>query len=190
MRDMVNKEDQIANSVIEGDRETVEKLLLEGVSANVQVDGLSLLMNATENRNLAMVELLIEYGADVNFVASHDHCEGQTPIFNAINDPECLEAILRNGAKVDYQRTDTGDTPLHVCASSPLSMVESASLLLNYNADISIKNDEGKTPMDVLLEFPVVAEYTPMYELFKSRLDEIHLQSLIQTSQDSDNLKF
>lgn len=85
------------------------------------------LATAESFSSLEMVQLLIEFGANVN---SADD-EGFTPLHNACSDL-CTTAIASDTSSASLDETD-----------------EATDLLLQAGADPSAENDEGKTPWDL-----------------------------------------
>ena len=92
---------------------------------------------------LKVVQKLIELGADVN---ARDEF-GRTPLFNAseginLEDGDVIPLLVESGADVNA-RAKGGSTPLHgaLCFGS----VKTARLLLEYGANVEVKDDQGRT---------------------------------------------
>jgi ankyrin repeat protein len=82
--------------------------------------------------NYRVVELLLEYGADVNTTNN----DGDTPLLLAVShDKENLiEPLLQHGADINGENKRTGDTPLKLAARrANISML---MFLLDHGADI------------------------------------------------------
>lgn len=98
-------------------------------------------------RNRALVELLLEAGADVHHTDSH----GFTPLHRVqiSGSPEVTQLLLDRGARVDTVDCD-GWTPLHAAATflSPGSV----QLLLVHGADPKARNKRGYTPLHEALD--------------------------------------
>ena len=79
-----------------------------------------------------------------------DH-NGQTALgyANGNNHIECVKALLSEGADPNTVER-RGNTTLHYCASGSKEIF---ALLLEAGGSLDVKNDEGKTPIDVLNEF-------------------------------------
>ena len=116
--------------------------------------GYTALINAvvhakTEN-GLKSVELLLEYGSDINAKDPG----GWSPLhFAALNtnDSSSLETVkllLENGADINA-KNDSGKTPLHLAAenSDESSSLETVKLLLDLGADVNTKDGDELTPL-------------------------------------------
>ena len=99
----------------------------------------------------AVIELLLEHGANINAKSYH----GLTPLHLAVYqaDHTLIELLLNHGADI-HARTNTDSyglggrftTPLHIAAeSNPKS--RSIATLLDHGADINAKADGGETPL-------------------------------------------
>ena len=119
-------------------------------------------------RSGEVARLLLKKGANVHAKNSH----GQTPLHLASenNFPEIVALLLAFGADVDAQ-DDSHMTPLHVAlSSSSWSSGTSCSswsswscsssedlkkvidLLLEHHANVHLRNDDGKTPLQIASE--------------------------------------
>ncbi len=97
------------------------------------------LHEAVAARNLLMVKLLIENGADVN--ANND--EKVTPIYYAANSPNpaFVEYLISKGANVNSQSNDPEcPTPIFNAAVDHIKTLE---VLIKNGADLKIKNTKG-----------------------------------------------
>jgi hemoglobin len=109
--------------------------------------GRTLLHEAAESGNLAMVEMLLDLGADPNVKTTLGH----TPLYNVANgaamprSAEIVHVLVRAGAIVDacdgVQRT----TPLHMAARR--GNVDVADTLLDCGASINARDRKGETPL-------------------------------------------
>lgn len=92
----------------------------------------------------AMVELLIQNGADVNAQGA----DGETPLHVAIGaeNEKIAEVLIKNGADLNA-KDRSGRTPLHLATEqSSIKMVE---LLAKNGADLNAKDRKGRTPLHV-----------------------------------------
>uniref|UniRef100_A0A668AG47 SOCS box domain-containing protein n=1 Tax=Myripristis murdjan TaxID=586833 RepID=A0A668AG47_9TELE len=129
------------------------------------------------------IDTLVEYGADV------DQCFDQSgsPLYVACSNRHLstVRKLLQLGASVNNSMA--GDSPLHIAAR--LSSPELVSVLLDHGADRSLKDSEGKKPLDHappsslverLLGQAVVSRLTQLCRLYirkivgKERLGGIH----------------
>lgn len=184
----MSKEEKINDAVIQGHYHVVEQLLNDGVSANTVYDGASLLMNATECKHLEIMELLINNGADVNLCPIHEHSNGKTSIFLALGKPSLMKLLLDHGANPNQQLLDSGITSLHYLATFGRVMPSwrvSAKLLLDFDADINIKDHSGDTPLDVIHKIEKDPSKHPLFDLFVAHIANKHLETLIRQSYDT-----
>ncbi|XP_040914004.1 ankyrin repeat and SOCS box protein 9-like [Toxotes jaculatrix] len=153
------------------------KLLIEN-GANVNsstVDGQTPLSEACAWGHVSCVSLLLQNGATP---VSTSHSSSPIHRAAARGHPECIESLVEFGADVD-QYIDQSGSPLHVaCSNQHLSAVrkllqlgasvnnrvsgdlplhiaarlsspELVSVLLDHGADRSLRNLEGKQPLDI-----------------------------------------
>ncbi|PSN40124.1 Tonsoku-like protein [Blattella germanica] len=143
------------------------------------------------NGNLNLAKRLIEQGHPVN---ERDHC-GWLPLHEASNHGyhELVELLLDNGATINDPGglQCGGVTPLHDAAScGHLAVVE---LLLDRGASVSIRTDEGDTPLDCLVKWhdrtkpkydPIEQTfYQEIYSRLKSSLQKAGLNMVIESTQ-------
>jgi len=65
------------------------------------------------------------------------------------NNVKRLEELLQDGADVNEQDWDRGNTPIHWAAAR--GNLDAIEVLLEYGADINIQNKHGRTPLHVLV---------------------------------------
>lgn len=97
------------------------------------------LMQAAIYSDVAMVNLLLEQGADVN-LASRD---GATALMRAAGNYEKVERLLARGATIDA-KSNYGRTPLLIATSFP-GNVKTVQLLLERGAKIDVQDQFGDT---------------------------------------------
>ena len=128
-------------------------ILRHGANVNSrQAGGTSALHRAARHDRAAAVNALIEAGADVEIETN----EGSTPLGLAAEGgrSEALLALLQKGAFINAQ-DDAGNTPLSgACRSQRRGLAAVVDLLLIWGADETAKNNEGKTPADMLSQVP------------------------------------
>uniref|UniRef100_A0A183SJT3 ANK_REP_REGION domain-containing protein n=1 Tax=Schistocephalus solidus TaxID=70667 RepID=A0A183SJT3_SCHSO len=122
-------------------------------SSDVPHDGLTPLHLSAQTDKLAIVDLLVSYGADLTaktlsgFTPLHDACyKGHLPVVRlmlqhlAAEDQEMLQSLLSS-------RTVMGCTPLHLAAQQ--GHLQVVSLLLEYGADPNARNMQGWTAAQI-----------------------------------------
>lgn len=124
----------------------LKKMLDKGISPNIQNDhGMTPLFYAKDPRK---AELLLEYGANPNYENSYKH----TPLFSNMiheNQREFFDILVRYGANINHQDMD-GDTVLH--ESVYWGRYTEVEAILANKPDLSIKNNKGKTVIDIATE--------------------------------------
>jgi len=99
------------------------------------------------------VKLLVDHGADIN--AESKNQMQVRPIHSAVAHRqaqvafEMAEYLLANGALVNVVQHG-GWTPLHQAAAHGQEKI--VRLLLRYNADVSARSEDGRTPLDLAVE--------------------------------------
>lgn len=107
---------------------------------------------AAHNNFPETVTMLLDAGANPN--AHESRWAGGTPLHWASEHaPACAQLLLEAGAFVNERvrlRTSSayGETPLIWCSRQKEDCFESASLLIEYGADPSLKDGQGKTALD------------------------------------------
>jgi uncharacterized protein len=97
------------------------------------------LMQAAMYRDVAMLEVLLERGADVNLVNN----DGATALMRAAGDYDKVKLLLDRGANVDA-KSNLGRTPLLIAANFP-GNVKTVKLLLDRGANIKDQDPFGDT---------------------------------------------
>lgn len=77
-----------------------------------------------------------------------DVSDGLTGLHYAtlFNQKDVIKHLVHEGADVNRQAVVSKDTPLHIAERN--NYTEIVRLLLDYNADIELKNNNNKTPLD------------------------------------------
>ena len=115
---------------------TAEMLLYGGanVAAATRVNAMTPLIMASRNGSAAMLETLLEGGADANLSMA----TGTTPLMLAAASgvPEALQVLIDHGADVDAKEGERGQTPLMFAAA--LNRAEAIDVLIEGGADATI----------------------------------------------------
>ena len=129
-----------------GDLERVTVLVEQGIDKN-RVGGPFIetaLCVAAKNNHFAVVQYLVEQGADVDKVDRNDN----TPLIlsSAYGHLDVVRYLLEQGADRDKDN-DSGRTPLHCAAMN--RQLETAKLLMVYGADLNARDTFGQLPIDL-----------------------------------------
>ena len=117
----------------------------EGATPLHNAVGVSLVSEDLETySNIAVVELLLFHGANVNAKDGF----GCTPLlYNALiwGHLDVMELLIKHGADVNAKNDEDGGTTLHGAASG--GDLEAVKLLISHGADIHARDFEGETPL-------------------------------------------
>lgn len=111
------------------------------------VNGWTALRFAVRNNKIDIVKLLVEHKAEVDVKAN----DKATPFASSIGKgfTEIAEYLIKNGANINNIDKDN-DTPLMYCAQS--GNLATVKFLLQYEPDLTIKNNSGKTALNIAKE--------------------------------------
>jgi len=105
-------------------------------------DGRTPLHHAAQSGNMALCNLLLELGADVN----ESNVGGHIPLHFAAFSGHCeaIIALLEAGAGIDHQGLD-GSVPLHFACGQ--GQLEAVRLLVAKGANLKVTNFSGHLPL-------------------------------------------
>jgi ankyrin repeat protein len=133
---------KLFSSVHNGDVSVLRGLLEKGYNPNVlNDDGQSLLAESIFYiipRQLEVIDLLLQYGAEVGIESIH----GTTPVFHCMT-REIAERLVEKGADINH-RDKRNSTPLHNFVYFGSDLVEYAILC---GADVNAQDKLGWTPL-------------------------------------------
>jgi ankyrin repeat protein len=112
--------------------------------------------------DLEMVQVLLEYGVDINAKNKY----GSTPLDYAIigshhNKPKVVRLLVEHGADPN-SRGVSGYTPLHRSIGEGVEIVR---LLIEHGGNVEIKTDGGRTTLDIASD----GQREEILELFRKR---------------------
>ncbi|KAF5307430.1 hypothetical protein FQR65_LT06944 [Abscondita terminalis] len=135
----------VHEAVLKNSLQTLKALVEEdkhSLSCTNSLGQTPLLTSIVRNRSRAVILYLIEAGSDVNAV----DCWNRNSLHLAIEhrlSHEIIHELLEKGVDVNVQDVN-GRTPMH---HAVLHGTELLSMLLYYNADVTIESDEGFTAL-------------------------------------------
>ncbi|GLD97359.1 hypothetical protein PINS_up006043 [Pythium insidiosum] len=149
---------RLRNAAWRGDVKTVKKLLIKGginINARDPLDGLTALHRAVSNEHLELVQVLLVAGADIEAPGPN----AQTALHQAtLMDSVAMATLLIDaGADVNASTLDSA-APLHIAARRGNEKM--LALLASKGADKSKRNNQGQTPLVVLIN-----EHRQNYEM-------------------------
>lgn len=133
-----------------GDIEGARNLIKEGFDVNNSDGYTNALYSTIEDERTEAFIMLIEEGADTNFM-----CVGDTPLHCAVhyNRPYYVKLLLENKANIDavikwcYHKENTA-----LQDAAEYGFEECVRLLLDYGADIDIKNKDNLSAYDLAIK--------------------------------------
>ncbi len=124
----------------------LKEMLDKGIDPNAQdKNEMTPLFYAQDPRK---AKLLLEYGANPNYETSRKH----TPLFSIMiheNQREFFDILVKYGANINHQDLN-GDTILH--ESVYWGRYTDVEAILANKPDLTIKNMQGKTALDIAIE--------------------------------------
>ena len=142
----IDKNKKFSHALGSQDVETIKLILDLGIDKDEVSKGLSSVQKREygpkrRSSSIDLVDLLVEYGADVNF----KYKSGVTPLYVSLNDYDAFQAILNYGAEVNVHNKKSRDTIAHLAVKA--GNQEIIRTLINEDADFTIVNTEGNKPV-------------------------------------------
>lgn len=102
---------------------------------------------AVKYENLELIKFLVKNLCQINA----KDLFGYTPLHYAVlvNNIDIVNCLLDNGANVNAQGYYDLQSPLHLASQKDYYHI--CKLLLKWNTNISLKNDESKSPIDLVI---------------------------------------
>lgn len=132
-------------SIIEGQIEASKVLIEYGVDINREDYQPPMHRAAMSYTRVSeAITLMVDNGADLNYINEM----GMSVLFRA-ETPEAVKILLSLGVNPEHKDSD-GDTALHYMLK--MGKREPARELVKITKLLSIENNDGKTPMDILFD--------------------------------------
>lgn len=108
-------------------------------------NGVVMLNGLGDEEYLECAKIIIESGANVNI----RDFTGTSPVYwaNACNNPKLMDFMLGHGGEANHYYDDEHPTILFLAAAR--GHKEIAEILLKHGADLTVKNNSGKTALDI-----------------------------------------
>ncbi|MDR0740500.1 MAG: ankyrin repeat domain-containing protein, partial [Puniceicoccales bacterium] len=134
-----------------------------------------------KNQRLEIIQFLLDHGADIEIADGR----GWTALHNAVweKNTKVVKLLIERKANVDAQVKSPGGenwaegwTSLHFTLY--FEDFEIAKVLLDHGADPNIRDDDGKTPLDIVMKIRNEIEDETERQKFDEALNELRLSTL------------
>lgn len=137
----------LMQAVANGQSKAVQYLLQQKVNLELQNEnGDTALAMALGNDQDQIAVDLIKAGAKTNVVGGEDK-NTMTFMAASVNATKALELLIKKAPDQLNEKNKKGDTPLHEAAR--FGSEKTLQILIKAGADKALKNNEGKTPLDI-----------------------------------------
>lgn len=134
-------ETPLLQAVVKGEATQVRALIADRADVNkADKVGITPLLLASEYGDVEIMKLLIQAGANVNFLSKRD----RTALMGAVRCSAGVKLLLEAGATVELRNQSNETALMHAASGRNL---ESVKLILAANADISARNLDNRTPL-------------------------------------------
>lgn len=144
-------------AAINGHYEVVKLLLENGANPNIKAlnGGTALILASAKKENTNIINILLDYGSDINAMIEDDKMTGITSLFYAIhnNFENNVKVLLERGADPNIEAIIYGQletSPL--IYAMDLDNIGIAYLLIEHGSDINSKNNKGYTALDYAID--------------------------------------
>lgn len=128
------------------DLNTIDFLHKHGAKLDIQdVNGMTLAHIATKEKNLQFIDFLVNNSASFEIADKY----GNTPIYYAIDNNDIFQKLINIKQDFNHQNKN-GETILHKLANK--GDVEKFVQITDLGGEPNIKNNEGKTALDIAKE--------------------------------------
>ena len=135
--------DQLIEAISENKAEEVEQMLESGTDANeLSMVGATPLIHATWGKNIKIVKVLVQQGADINL--NTERFGSALNVAAGVGAGGIAYLLIENGANLNSQDSE-GKTPL--MSAIYLKHPDLAKMLIDNGADVNIKGDSDWTAL-------------------------------------------
>ncbi len=143
----------LANAAANGDTSTVQTLVKQGVDVNsIGVDDMTPLVWALINKNKAGVSVLLDNGANPNYIASNG--ASMVTLASIMDDDFFLKSALSHGGDPNIKNPKKNMTALIRTVYS--DKINNARILIDAGAKLSDENADNESP---ILEAALIDRY-------------------------------
>ena len=146
-----NKNKLLLTSVIDSNIENIKLALEEGANVNYTTpQGYTSLYESVGTGNEQIVNILLEAGANIDVPG--DKYNGPPLVWAADKgDINIVKILVEKGGNINIKHEkDNGDTPLHIASKTKRDNI--ILFLVENGADLTIQNDFGRTPTDIIVK--------------------------------------
>jgi len=158
-----DEQKEITNYIAEGNLEKIKTLDTTRLKYVDEYYGYSYLFNAVKENKKDIINYLLEIGLDINQYNYH----GESLLFYCADNLELTAYLIENGTNVNKQDND-GQTAIMISAQQ--GNIDVVRLYIESNADLSLKDKEGKTVLDYsngMTKIEHKRTYQPIKDLLK-----------------------
>ena len=140
-------ETPLTQAAVRNDVAALRQLLNDGHKADEGGDSWTALIWASRSGSIEAINLLLDYGADVNLPGSTGDNWDATPLQHAIlqRQPAAVRLLLDRGADLNRGAGPGSLTPLLLAAGDTDPAI--LKLLLAHGADPTVEDENGATPL-------------------------------------------
>lgn len=162
------------NTAVDYGNTELVKWFLEG-ALGVKVPLGALFLAIIRKHGLALVELLLKHGANVNEKGKHGW--SALMIASYYGEPEIMQALLKHGAEIDHQ-SDTSNSRKQsaLVVATKRRQIEAVKVLLAEGAQVDLKDEFGSTALMCAMEQNYdIIKFSEIRKMKQRRIDVIKL---------------
>jgi ankyrin repeat protein len=145
----VSKDDPFLAAAKRGSASTIQKMIKDGYDKNIKdkQSGRTALMLATLNRYIAVMNVLIDAGADVNIQDK----EGRTALVMS-STQKSISSLLEAGADVNIQANNGRNVAMENLSydSDSVKYIKLLEMFIDYGLDLDTRDNAGENLYDII----------------------------------------